>query len=334
MKYVILGSSMLLAWGCAGAPPAPTPSATGPSPALPTVNEALASASFAPLASASAPPPAASASAAAPPPPPDEDPLPKGFVRVAEEGTTPCGSLLVETPLEKDGDRTQRFVRVLRGDGKQAYEAHGRSYKLDPADKNSETRMYLSVEFCGDLTGDDVPELVLTERTLGAHCCYTHYVVSMTSPSKRLMMWEKGDMGTPLIPVRYRPGPWQIEGQVVFWPPFKVDDGDPALSYAGAPVVPVVFSLRAGEYRLTSLSFPEAYRRSRDAIEAFCKGSEDCDGAFIAWIDSLAIGDWKKERSKPMYKGLVEAFDRRAAATSRAMLRALGSESSPAKLAQ
>jgi len=36
-----------------------------------------------------------------------------------------------------------------------------------------------------------VPELFSTERIMGAHCGYTHYMVKMTRPARNLLMWQK-----------------------------------------------------------------------------------------------------------------------------------------------
>lgn len=331
-RVVLVGA--ILGGACAHREAPPGPVVAGP--------VASASAEVVPASSGEAPVdraaligpiPTGSASAAGADPSAPEDPLPEGFVHVAEKGQTRCGNLLIERPVETDGEAGQRFVRALSSDGQRVYEAHGQRYKLEASEPGlGKWRQWMTVEFCGDLTGDGVPELVLTEATMGAHCCYTHHVVSLTKPSKRLMTWEKGDMGTPLTPVRYRPGPWQIEGYAVLWPPFNVDEGDPSLPYAGAPVVPVVFSLRAGEYQLTSMTFKEAFRKQRASIHETCGPSEDCDGVFIAWADSLAIGDWVTEREKPMYKDLRKVLDRRAPAMQQRMVRYLGSEASPAKL--
>ncbi len=300
---------------------------------------AAASASSPPVASAppaGSAPPAASEVAAIPPADEDpEHPLPPGFVHIPEKGEARCGALRVEMMPEPQGDSMMRFVRVSAADGSLLHDFHGAKYKFDPAQPES-MQTYVSVEFCGDLTGDGTPEIVLTEATMGAHCCYTHHVFSLSKPVKNLMTWEKGDMGTPLWPARYRPtGAWQIEGRVVFWPPFKADknSNDPAISYAGAPVIPAVMSLVRGRYTLTSLSFPDAYRLSRDSIHRSCAEKPDeCGGELIAWVDSLVIGDWKTERAKPMYKDILSSLDQRAAATRQALLRSLGTEGQPGRL--
>ena len=305
------------------APPTPQPdheAATGSAARVPAATSTVAP-SAAPAPSAVLSTTAVGSST------PDEPPLPAGFVRLAPESETKCGDLRVEFLTEPKGS-DERFVRVHGPDGRRVYEAHGRRYTIDVVSMV----MDLSGEFCGDLTGDGVPEIVLTERTMGAHCCYTHYAVSMTSPPKRLLMWEKGDAGTPILPAKLRPGrDWQLTGLVVMWPPFDTNKGEPALVYPLAPLVPVVFSLEGGEYHMTSLSFPDVYRKDREAARAACqKDPKACDGQLNAWIDSLAIGDWDTEKKAPYYDQLRTQLERPRADMKKMMLRVLGSEQRPA----
>ncbi|MEO7331345.1 MAG: hypothetical protein ABI193_22405 [Minicystis sp.] len=277
-----------------------------------------------PVVSASAP-----VIAATPPATDDDAPvLPPGFVAIPQSDEVLCGGFRVQ--VLPDGAAFPRFVRVLGADGKKVYEAHGRSYRMDAT---SFMKADLSGNFCGDLTGDGVPEIVLTESTMGAHCCYTRYVVSLTSPPKRLLMWEKGDAGTEIMPVKARPGAsFQLVDSAVVWPPFDGDKGDPVISYAGAPLVPVVFSFQRGEFQLTSLSFPEVYRTSRNAIRAACaKAPDDCFGELIEWIDGLAIGDWDSERMLIKDEDLRKSLDRNAPAMRKILAAQLGSEQRPGK---
>jgi hypothetical protein len=312
--------SLTLLSACAAPPPLP------PAPLPPAaVASAAPSASAVPSASAA---PSAVASAA-----PSEDaepaptPLPDGFVAIPEGGG-PCGAFRVEEPKEPGwGELT--FVRVRAANGKVVYEAHGRTEKAG-TDTMHQT---LGASFCGDLTGDGVPELVMIESSMGAHCCYTYYVVSLTTQPKRILMWQKGDAATPFRPVKYRPGPaWQLQGYFVFWPPFDTEKGDPVLSYASAPVVPVVLTLVNGAYALTSLSFPEAYRKDRDELRARCGvdpylSADACD--LYGWLDAVAIGDWAQERGKLKSAELRQVLDKRAAATRRKLEKELGSMERP-----
>jgi hypothetical protein len=316
----------LLAACAAPPPPAPPalPTAAGSAPSA--VAGAAPSASAVPSAVASAAPSAVASAAPREDAEPAPTPLPDGFVGIPEGGG-PCGAFRVEEPKEPGwGELT--FVRVRAAGGKVVYEAHGRTEKAG-TDTMHQT---LGANYCGDLTGDGVPELVMTESSMGAHCCYTYYVVSLTTPPKRILMWQKGDAATSFRPVKYRPGPaWQLQGYFVFWPPFT-EAGDPVLSYASAPVVPVVLTLVNGAYALTSLSFPEAYRKDRDELRARCGvdpylSADACD--LYGWLDAVAIGDWAQERSKIKDAGLGQALDKRAAATRRKLEKELGSMARP-----
>jgi hypothetical protein len=260
-----------------------------------------------------------------------EPEMPKGFVYIGERPRTQCGNLSVEILVEPNwADIT--FIRVTRANGTRAYEAHGRDVNYGTKKEPDLARSRLYGEFCGDMTGDSVPEIVFTERTMGAHCCHTRYVVSLTEPPKRLLMWEKGDGGTPVMPVKYTSGSlWQLEDRLVFWPPFNVDNGDPVLSYASAPLVPVVFSLVNGEFVMTSLSFPAAYKKQREELRAECAkiGGTGCDTEIIEWIDALAIGDWATESKNIKDEDLRATLTKLSGPTKIALTRAVGSLKSP-----
>lgn len=257
--------------------------------------------------------------------------VPKGFVHIGERASTQCGDLRVELLTEPKWANS-RFIRVTRANGARAYEAHGRDVNFGTPKEPAMMRARLSGEFCGDMTGDGVPEIVFTESTMGAHCCYTRYVVSMTEPPKRLLMWEKGDGGTDIIPVKYAPGSlWQLEDRIVFWPPFNAEKGDPLLSYASAPVIPVIFSLVNGEFVMTSLSFTAAYKKQRDELRAECarQGGSDCGTEIIEWIDGLAIGDWLADSRNIKDAELRASLNRLTPPTMTALARAVGSLKSP-----
>jgi hypothetical protein len=282
--------------------------APNPPPASPAAIEAPV---VAPSSSAPSLPPVLPSS--------DAGALPAGFVSVAETGKTDCAGFTVEH-FNDERDEHVRFVRVFGPDGRQHHEARGRE------------RSDLHAEFCGDLTLDGVPELALTEKSLGAHCCYTHHLVSLTSPPKRLLRWERGDADFAVRPARYRPGaPWQLEGTAVFWPPFDPNEGDPIVSYADAPLVPAVLSLAGGEYRLMSFAFPDAYRCHRDGVRRACGAAWGCNNELVEWVDALLIGDWDIEKAGISDASLREQLDLRAAEARQKLVRELGSERKPAR---
>ncbi|MDI1446336.1 hypothetical protein [Polyangium sp. 6x1] len=324
-----IGSSVatLLAFflaACA-APPPPPPAITAPPVSAAPHPTAAPQAS----ASASATPESALPPAEIGDPSSLAMPLPAEFTAIDDDGEAACGTFRVAN-LREAGPGSLRFVRVHGPNGKVVYEAHGRTERAG----TDVFRQTLGADYCGDLTGDGVPEVVMTESSMGAHCCYTYYVISLVSPPRRILMWEKGDAATAFVPVKYRPGlAWQLQGFYVFWPPFVPDAGDPVLSYASAPVIPAVLSLVNGAYALTSLSFPEAYRKDREETRARCSSKSDempqdlCD--LFTWVDAVAIGDWDAERDKVKDPELRNALDRRAAETRKKLLKELGSLESP-----
>jgi len=288
---------MALAVACSGsgppgstvAPPPPAVASPHPSAAQPSVSESpvvpKTSASV-----ASTPAPVPSADAAEP-----QTTLPPGFVQVpwdAGQGIV-CGALRVENVLEAGHPP---FVRVWDGSGNKVYEARGRQYKIEDVP----VRMSLTVESCGDTTGDGVPELMMSERTEGAHCCYTYYVVSMTRPAKRLLMWDKGDGGHGLMPVKLREGRvWQIRSWELVFPPFDVDAGDPVLSYATTPAYPILFDLVGDQYVKRTFLFGDALRAMRADERDACKKAPDACwwDELSEWGYGLIIGDWETEKT-------------------------------------
>ncbi len=243
-----------------------------------------------------------------------------------------CGSLLVEN-RRGDPQVYEPFVLVTHAStGKKVYEAHGRRVAYEPG---TVSHMALTASACGDLTGDGVPELLLTERTMGSHCCYTHYVASLTSPSRLIMTWDKGDSGNGIWPVKLKPGKvWQVASVDIVWPPFNVEEGDPSVPYAGAPGFPIVFDLVGGEYRKRTFDFVDALRRERDEHLASCKqrrgsateqpsGCEPYD--LHDWGMALLLDEWdaKKEQVIPDAE-LRAVLDKRAKAMKRQLRLQLG----------
>jgi len=327
---ILIGA--LLGGACGTKTPPPPEHSTPPVVSAKSSASPASSAAVAPVTSANTaavdtkPPPANPVQEEEP-----EPEMPKGFVYVGERSSTQCGDLRVEVLAEPQMPYIT-FIRATRANGTRAYEAHGRDVNYGTKKEPEFARSRLYGEFCGDMTGDGVPELAFSERTMGAHCCYTRYVVSLTEPPKRLLMWEKGDAGTSFMPVKYTPGSlWQLEDRLVFWPPFNVDKGDPVLSYASAPLVPVVFSLVNGEFVMASLSFPAAYKKQRDEIRAECakQGGGDCDTDIIEWIDGLAIGDWATESKNIKDAEFRATLNRLATPTKIALTRAVGSLKTP-----
>jgi hypothetical protein len=260
---------------------------------------------------------------------PPIEPLPKGFVRIPDpryDDTDhgPCGELTVFNQLDAptaSGALGEPFVRVLDGGGRQIYRARGRLYRVT-ADQPQPSRMSLVADICGDLTGDGVPELILTERTMGAHCCYTHYVVSLTRPTKTLLTWEKGDAGTGMRPVRAKSGrSWQLLSTVVVDPP-GLD-----LAYAFMPLLPIVFQLEGETYRPRTFRFGDYLRQRRRERRERCRDHPKwCEGSiFIDWGEALILGDWAQQKQHvDATPDVIDELDRASPATKKLLKRLLG----------
>jgi hypothetical protein len=257
--------------------------------------------------------------------------LPPGFVDVSFDYDNPatlrvaCGRFQIENVLE-DLQAFEPFVRVFDETGKKVYEAHGRAYAVGEP-KEPKVRMSLLADVCGDLTGDGIPEILLVERTMGAHCCYTHYAVSLTSPPKRLFMWDKGDGGHGVLPAKLRPGAgWQLVSRDIVFPPFNPERGDPAVSYASAPSYPIVFELVNGEYVKRTFRFGPALRTMRAEARDACKQDPDfCGGELLEWGYGLILGDWEaQKRTLVTDAELLAALDRRSVAMKALLRKHLG----------
>ncbi len=288
---------MVVAVACAGSRPKPSTVVPAPlavasphsSAAQPSVSEPLATTS--PSATALAAPAPSVSTADVPEP----EKLPLGFVEVPWETGQgiACGALRIENVFETGHPP---FVRVWDRSGNKVYEARGRQYKIEDVP----VRMSLTVESCGDTTGDGVPELMMAERTEGAHCCHTYYVVSMTRPAKRLLMWEKGDGGHGLMPVKLIKGrAWQIRSWELVFPPFDVEAGDPVLSYATTPAYPILFELVGDQYVKRTFLFGNALRGMRTEGRDSCRRAPDSCwwNELDEWGYGLIIGDWDTEKT-------------------------------------
>ena len=76
-----------------------------------------------------------------------------------------CGNTVVE---QVSDDELRHYVRLRADDGRYV----GR---IVPAERIG----HAAAEWCFDLTGDGVPELLVTESSGGAHCCHTFRVLAL-----------------------------------------------------------------------------------------------------------------------------------------------------------
>lgn len=215
------------------------------------------------------------------------------------------------------------YVVVNDKAGKKLYEAHGRVGSMGP----DKFRMSLVVDICGDLTGDGIPEIIMTERTMGAHCCYTHYVVSLTNPTKRLLMWEKGDSGDGVRPFKIGKGKsYHLLSYDRIFPPFEGKPGEPAVAYAMVPGYPILFELVGDEYKARTFLLGDALREMRDKEHAECKVQPGCEiSELYEWGLALIIGDWDQQKMTVLPDPEDrKVFDRRSAQMRALLRRRLG----------
>lgn len=328
--WFALGSLGLGAFAACSAPSskADAPAASAPVKASLAPGSTMSAQASAPVPETSASVPSEAVSAPPPPPPPESTgpSLPEGFVYVPDplddrwKASVTCGDFVVQNVKPADMvARYEPFVVVTDKAGKKVYEAHGREYKIE----STSLKQSLVVEICGDLTGDAVPELMMTERTMGAHCCYTHYVVSLTSPPKRILMWEKGDSGDGISPVKIRKGKsFQLLSMDRIFPPFRGDADEPAVPYAGVPGYPIVFELVGSEYKARTFLFADWLRAEREKELAACKAMSYCERSDLYdWGIALIIGDWDQRKASIVPDAeLRKAFEKRSV-EMRALLR-------------
>jgi|GEM_PF-3263342 len=262
--------------------------------------------------------------------PPPMRPLPPGFVAVFDpfderwKPQVACGDFHIANVKPPDMTTSyEPFVVVTDKSGKKVYEAHGRRH----TDEGMDYRDALVADICGDLTGDGIPEIILTERSMGAHCCYTHYVVSMTRPPSRILMWEKGDSGDGIFPIKLGKGrSYQLMSYDRIFPPFNGAAGEPAVSYAWVPAYPIIFELVGSEYKARTFLFGDALREMREKNRAECKGQSGCEPSELyEWGIGLIVGDWDQQKASIVPdEETRKAFDRRSGEMRAIMRKRLG----------
>ncbi|GGJ81640.1 hypothetical protein [Deinococcus aquiradiocola] len=108
----------------------------------------------------------------------------------------------------------------------------------------------VEVQFCRDVTGDGVPELMLMGYSGGAHCCSTHTLYALTRPPRQLMSVFSAD--TPELVPRQLDGRGPLELLGLDWRFAYAYD----LSFAGSPALPRVYSYLQGHYVDNTRAFP------------------------------------------------------------------------------
>lgn len=119
---------------------------------------------------------------------------------------------------------------------------------------------------CGDLDGDDLPDLLYERFTGGAHCCFTAEVIPLAAPDGRLLSVDLGNYGGLEPRQLDADAALELVGSSDVFAYFH-------LSFAASPSIPIAFDLDAGTYVVATGDFPDLVRddieQKFDAIETF-----------------------------------------------------------------
>ncbi|PTA67104.1 hypothetical protein [Deinococcus arcticus] len=112
----------------------------------------------------------------------------------------------------------------------------------------------VSVDWCRDVTGDGVPEVLLAGFSGGAHCCFTHTLYSLSTPPRKLLSVFSAHSET--ITPRQLDGKGPLELLVSDWR-FAYAYG---LSFAESVPLLNVYAYVGGQYVDRSRAFPGTLR--------------------------------------------------------------------------
>ena len=193
---------------------------------------------------------------------------------------TDCGAYTVTQDVTAVLD-TGRVTRVSISD------ATGRQVKQVELDTSQGGMVGISQVRCGDVTGDGVPTLMVETYTGGANCCFVYDLYALTSTLPSLLHWEARKGGIQTFALLNNKPPYQIVG---------VDDRLADLGllpmYA-TPELPVVFTLRNGQYVRATQEFPQVLRdnltEAQQAIPT-CDQDEICERSQA--VRAYALGYW------------------------------------------
>jgi len=204
--------------------------------------------------------------------------LPKGPGTLRER----CGNTIVEQVRE---DEMFMHVRLRAADGRYV----GRIVpEIDVGQ--------VFAEWCFDLTGDGVPELLVRETSGGVHCCSTYRVISLGAKPELLLDFPAAD--------GWLEGPSNLDKKGAY----ELLGRDDLLAYdassspfAGTYFVPIVFVLENGKYVRRTRRFKKFLEQERAELvaeyrEADPNGLTDDPSGWMAL--SLLLGDWPKVESR------------------------------------
>jgi hypothetical protein len=191
-----------------------------------------------------------------------------------------CGAYTVTQDVTAVLD-TGRVTRVSISD------VTGQLLKQVALDTSQGGMVGISQVRCGEVTGDGVPTLMLETYTGGANCCFVYDLYALTPTLPSLLHWEARKGGIKEFALLNGKPPYQIVG---------VDDRLADLGllpmYA-TPELPVVFTLREGQYVRATQEYPQVLRDSLvEAQQAIptCNHDEICERSQA--VRAYALGYW------------------------------------------
>ncbi|UBV42687.1 hypothetical protein LAJ19_00105 [Deinococcus taeanensis] len=154
----------------------------------------------------------------------------------------------------------------------------------------------VSVDFCRDVTGDGVPEVLLAGFSGGAHCCFTHTLYSLSRPPRKLLTAFSAHSETLGAVQLDGKGPLELVG--ADWR-FAYGYG---MSFAESAPLPVVYSFLNGAYVENTRAFPAfmgAYARDMTTAEPFSGGVLVNYATRVVTQGAAAADTWAQGLAQP-----------------------------------
>ncbi len=167
------------------------------------------------------------------------------------EGVTDAKEVLTEKAeyrdylinIYRDEESAQRKV-VVRRKGKIAYEMKGENGGLFRiGDINGDKKYNASIPVGKDITGRGIPDLVVSEWTGGAHCCFNYYVFELGERFQQIAKLEVRDADLSHFEDLDNDGKLEFvtnDFTFAYW----------NSSFAESPAPEVILSFREGTYKL------------------------------------------------------------------------------------
>ena len=185
--------------------------------------------------------------------------------------TAPIISFSPKGPMEKEASFGEYVVRIYRMDessfeilrnGIRVHVAHGYSFRIGSIYEEYKTNSLISIG--SDITGDGKPNLVVSEWTGGAHCCFLFHVFEIGDQFRYIQTINAGDSDCA---------------------DFKNVDNDPALEFpmadwtfanwracfAASPAQEVILKYNGKKYEMA----PDLMRKPRLTHEELIKMATD-----------------------------------------------------------